>query len=123
MLSVHSGTRNLIFRQHPSSQVFAFVIAFVFVFLPLWLYLSSSLCCFRVHLKSLNALVTGGRGVLGISAGRGAHPFGLRLSQGTHSTAQCAFWVVRWPCSQNGPVSDTIRRRGGYRVELCNWQV
>ena len=29
--------------------------------------------------------------------------------------AQCALWVVRWPCSQNGPVSDTIRRRGGYR--------
>ena len=28
--------------------------------------------------------------------------------------AQCAFWVVRWPCSQNGAVSDTIRRRGGY---------
>ena len=32
-----------------------------------------------------------------------------------HCTAQCALWVVRWPCSQNGPVSDTIRRRGGYR--------
>ena len=31
------------------------------------------------------------------------------------SSAQCAFWVVRWPCSQNGPVSDTIRRRGGNR--------
>ena len=30
-------------------------------------------------------------------------------------TAQCARWVVRWPCSQNGLVSDTIRRRGGYR--------
>ena len=74
------------FRQRPSSQLFAFVIAFVFVFLPLWLYLSSSLCCFRVHLKSLNALVTGGRGVLGISTGRGAHPFGLRLSQGPHNT-------------------------------------
>ena len=28
--------------------------------------------------------------------------------------AQCAFSVVWWPCSQNGPVSDTIRRRGGY---------
>ena len=33
----------------------------------------------------------------------------------TETSAQCAFWVVRWPCSQNGPVSDTIRRRGGYR--------
>ena len=31
------------------------------------------------------------------------------------SSAQCALWVVGWPCSQNGPVSDTIRRRGGYR--------
>ena len=31
------------------------------------------------------------------------------------TNAQCAFWVVQWPCSQNGPVSDTIRRRGGYR--------
>ena len=34
------------------------------------------------------------------------------------NSAQCAFWVVRWPCIQNGPVSDTIysiRRRGGYR--------
>ena len=29
--------------------------------------------------------------------------------------AQCAVWVVRWPCSQNGPVSGTIRRRRGYR--------
>ena len=27
----------------------------------------------------------------------------------------CALWVVQWPCSQNGPVSDTKRRRGGYR--------
>ena len=32
------------------------------------------------------------------------------------SSAQCAFWVVRWPCSQNGPVSNTIRRRGGYKA-------
>ena len=32
------------------------------------------------------------------------------------SSAQCALWVVGWPCSQNGPVSDTIRRRGGYRA-------
>ena len=27
-------------------------------------------------------------------------------------TAQYAFWVVRWPCSQNGPVSDTIKDEG-----------
>ena len=32
------------------------------------------------------------------------------------TSAQCAFWVVRWPCSQNGPVSNTIRRRGGYKA-------
>ena len=32
-----------------------------------------------------------------------------------YSIAQCALWVVRWPCSQNGPISDTMRRRGGYR--------
>ena len=31
-------------------------------------------------------------------------------------TAQCAFLVVRWPCSQNGPVSDT--KRGGYSAKL-----
>ena len=36
------------------------------------------------------------------------------MSVGTPN-AQCALWVVRWPCSQNGPVSDTIRGRGGYR--------
>ena len=29
-------------------------------------------------------------------------------------TAQCAFGVVRWPCSQNGPVSDTIKDTGAY---------
>ena len=35
------------------------------------------------------------------------------------NNAQCAFWVIRWPCSQNGSVvqsvPDTIKRRGGYR--------
>ena len=31
------------------------------------------------------------------------------------TSAQCAFWVVGWPCSQNGPVSNTIRRWGRYR--------
>ena len=31
---------------------------------------------------------------------------------GTAHSAQCAFWVVRWPCSQNGPVSDTIKNEG-----------
>ena len=25
----------------------------------------------------------------------------------TETSAQCAFWVVRWPCSQNGPVYAT----------------
>ena len=42
-------------------------------------------------------------------------PFFLAQGHGDGNNAQCAFWVVRWPCSQNGPVSDTIRRRGGYR--------
>ena len=31
------------------------------------------------------------------------------------TSAQCALWVVRWPCSQNVPLSDTIRRGGRYR--------
>ena len=33
----------------------------------------------------------------------------------TETSAQFAFWVVRWPSSQNCPVPDTIRRRGGHR--------
>ena len=25
----------------------------------------------------------------------------------SYSIAQCAFWVLRWPCGQNGPVYAT----------------
>ena len=45
-------------------------------------------------------------------------PEKMLVSGEIYTTAQCAFWVVRWPCSQNGPVSATIRRRGGYRAML-----
>ena len=34
------------------------------------------------------------------------------LRKGRNSNAQCALWVVRWPCSQNGPVYAT----GPYHV-------
>ena len=77
--------------------------------------MSSSLCRCRVHLKSLNALVTGSRGVLGISAGRGAHPVGLRLSKGPHITDKRKaevdifkfeyFWIV---VSRPQPQSDSL---------------
>ena len=42
-------------------------------------------------------------------------PEKMLVSGEIYTTAQCAFWVVRWPCSQNGPVSNTIRRWGRYR--------
>ena len=41
------------------------------------------------------------------------HPLGLNLW--LWCSAQCVFCSVRCPCIFYDPVSDTIRRRGGYR--------